>query len=380
MSQGQQTIIAPNQIGSYRFKRTIGEGAFSVVKAALHEMTNKYYACKIVAKNRLNLDQDLEERFIAETRINQQMHHPYVVQICDLLKDDINYYIFMEFCPGGDLFQFIIDRGKLTENEAKVITYQIFLAIQYIHKLGVSHRDLKPENILLDENGNVKISDFGLSKFIAPSGLVVTPCGSPCYASPECLSGKPYDGRTTDIWSIGVILFAMATGRLPWTKKNQTKLFEQIRSGDYTIPLGLNPQCSDLITKLLTVDHKARITADDALKHPWFKDIDPKIYGNYTFSGTISLKIVDRFFEHEDRNNDVIYDPDDILFRSYFPISFDKVQRTILGKSHLQNQWRQLKQSTSANSSFGPKSRAKIIIPRSSSKTVNPKVRPSPLL
>ena len=306
---GQQTIIAPNQIGPYRFKGTIGEGAFSVVKVAQHEITNQFYACKIVPKNRLK-DPDLEERFIAETRINQQMHHINVVQICDLLKDDINFYIFMEFCPGGDLFHFIIDRGKLTESEAKIIILQILRAIHYVHNLGVSHRDLKPENILLDSNGNAKVSDFGLSKFIGPNGLVITPCGSPCYASPECLSGQPYDGRTTDIWSIGVILFALVTGRLPWTKKNQSQLFQQIRTGDYTIPLVLTADCKDIISKMLTVDCKARITDLDAINHPWFSDVNllQKDVNSVNVSGQISLRIVDRFFDDDDHQYFVNYE------------------------------------------------------------------------
>ena len=379
---GQQTIIAPNQIGPYRFKGTIGEGAFSVVKVAQHEITNQFYACKIVPKNRLK-DPDLEERFIAETRINQQMHHINVVQICDLLKDDINFYIFMEFCPGGDLFHFIIDRGKLTESEAKIIILQILRAIHYVHNLGVSHRDLKPENILLDSNGNAKVSDFGLSKFIGPNGLVITPCGSPCYASPECLSGQPYDGRTTDIWSIGVILFALVTGRLPWTKKNQSQLFQQIRTGDYTIPLVLTADCKDIISKMLTVDCKARITDLDAINHPWFSDVNllQKDVNSVNVSGQISLRIVDRFFDDDDHQYFVNYEQlrENDLCHSYFPISFEKVQKSIHGKSHIHNQWRKLRNSMSANASFGSKVRPKIIVPRNASKTVKV-LKPSPLI
>lgn len=118
----------------------------------------------------------------------------------------------------------------------------------------------------------MKISDFGLSKFVGNSGIVETPCGSPCYASPECLSGHGYDGRISDVWSIGVIMFAMVTGQLPWTKRNQTQLFNQIRKGDYKIPSFLSEECKDLIRRLMTVDVSQRITIEEALNHPWFKN------------------------------------------------------------------------------------------------------------
>lgn len=266
-----QTILAPSRIGPFLFRGTVGAGAFSVVKLAFHVHSKLYFACKVVPRNRLN-HEDLEQRFEMEIRINQQMHHSGVVQIVDLLKDDMNYYIFMEFCPNGELFKYIVDRTKLTEDEAAIFMYEFLDAIHYVHSLGVAHRDLKPENLLLDSSGKLKISDFGLSKFVGNSGIVETPCGSPCYASPECLSGHGYDGRISDVWSIGVIMFAMVTGQLPWTKRNQTQLFNQIRKGDYKIPSFLSEECKDLIRRLMTVDVSQRITIEEALNHPWFKN------------------------------------------------------------------------------------------------------------
>lgn len=294
---GIGTIIAPSRVGNFIFRGTVGSGAFSVVKLSYHEELKQFFACKIVPRNRINSD-DLEQHFELEIRINQQMHHQGVVQIVDLQKDDLNYYIFMEFCPNGELFKYIVDRGRLSEPEAVVLLKQMLEALKYVHSLGVAHRDLKPENLLLDPTGRVKISDFGLSKFVKSSGLVDTPCGSPCYASPECLSGQPYDGRKSDVWSMGVIMFAMVTGQLPWTKRNQTQLFNQIKKGEYTIPPYLSDECQNLLSRLLTVDGNARITLDEALAHPWMTGggqgemaVAPNAFT------MVSLKKVDAFFE-----------------------------------------------------------------------------------
>ena len=296
-------VVEPIQIGPYKLRGTVGDGAFSVVKLVKHVETNQYFACKIVPKARLNTAH-LEERFEIEIRIAQQMHHPGIVELCDLLKDENNYYVIMEFCPNGELFQFIVDRTNLTEHEAKPLFRQICEALSYVHDQGVSHRDLKPENLLIDNMGRIKISDFGLSRFLDKNGLVKTPCGSPCYASPECISGKPYDGKTTDVWSIGVILYAMLTGQLPWTKRNQAQLFKQIKTGDYTIPDELSADATSLISGLLTVDPRRRLTIEQVLQHPWLRDIDTQYQFPRQILHHVNTKNVDRFFDIE------VSDPD----------------------------------------------------------------------
>ena len=287
-------VKTPAQIGPYVLRGTIGEGAFSVVKLCYHQKESKYYACKIIPKSRIR-DNNLEKRFETEIRIDQQLHHPGIVGLIEIMKDDANCYLIMEFCPNGELFQYIVDRKKLTEDEAKTLILQVMDTVKYIHSMGVTHRDLKPENILVDQVGHLKISDFGLSRFVGKNNLVTTPCGSPCYASPECISGKAYNGKTNDVWSVGVILYAMVTGQLPWTKRNQTQLFEQIKKGEYSIPSYVSKGCCDLIRKLMTVDCKKRITLSNAMSHPWFADaksaeITP------TTQKVISLKKVDEFF------------------------------------------------------------------------------------
>ena len=224
MSEGEIDAVIPNKIGAYRMRAVVGDGAFSVVKLVYNEETQTYYACKIVPRSRINT-KALQDRFELEIRINQQLHHPGIVKLFDLLSDENNFYVIMEFCQSGELFQYIVDRGPLSEQDARPFVRQILECLEYIHRQNVTHRDLKPENLLLDQLGRVKLSDFGLSRFLGKDGLVETPCGSPCYASPECISGAPYDGKTTDVWSVGVILYAMLTGQLPWTKRNQAQLF-----------------------------------------------------------------------------------------------------------------------------------------------------------
>jgi serine/threonine protein kinase len=168
----------PDSIGPYELRGVIGEGAFSVVRLAYLDDDVDFFACKILPRVRMSAH-NMERRFECEIRAIQQLHHPGIVQLVDLFTDETNYYIIMEFCPHGELFHYIIERDHLCESEAKLFVRQVLDALAHVHAAGVCHRDLKPENLLLDRSGRVKISDFGLSRFVAPSGLVDTPCGSP---------------------------------------------------------------------------------------------------------------------------------------------------------------------------------------------------------
>lgn len=287
------------RLGKYVFKGSLGKGSFGSVDLTVDTETHKYFACKVISKKCLNTEQ-LQIKFETEIRVLQQLHHPYIIELTDLLKDDDNYYVFMEFCPKGELFQTIIEHHHLNEQQAKGYIKQIFEALQFIHAQGIAHRDLKPENILFDQLGNIRISDFGLSRFVGRNGLVETACGSPCYASPECISGKPYDARKSDIWSCGVVLFAMVTGQLPWTKRNQFQLFEQIRSAQFSIPEFLSDNCKDLIKRLMEPDMDKRITIDEALEHPFLQKAPISLMPPRTHGCSLSLRMIDNFFTRED--------------------------------------------------------------------------------
>lgn len=213
----------------------------------------------------------------------------------DILQDAANYYAVAEFCPNGELFQYIADQTRLPEDDAKVKIMEIMDTVRYIHGLGIVHRDLKPENILLDHQGHLKIVDFGLSRYVRRDGLVETACGSPCYASPECVTGEPYNGKANDVWSVGVVLFAMVTGRLPWTKRKEGRLFEQIRKGEYVVPEHVSNMCRDLIQRMLTVDWEKRITMDQAMEHKWFEGGKRIVHGRRV-AKMMSMRKVDEFF------------------------------------------------------------------------------------
>jgi serine/threonine protein kinase len=294
-------IVEPPRIGAYIFRGVIGEGAFSRVRLVIHEPTREYYACKIIPKNRVG-NENVQHRFEIEIRANQTLHHPGIVHLFDLLTDSNNFYVIIEFCPNGDLYQYIITSGFVPEDEARVFTRQLLEALQYVHSMDISHRDLKPENLLLDKTGVLKVSDFGLASFMHPDSLVITACGSPCYASPECLSGEPYNGRTTDVWSVGVIVYAMVTGALPWTETNQSGIFNQIRVGEYHIPKILSGDCRTFLKRLLTVDITKRATIAQALQHPWLTHVE--VEWEACPAVLVSLKRVDRFFSTYDFDDD----------------------------------------------------------------------------
>lgn len=280
-------------LGPYRFTGTIGDGATSIVRLC-RNASGEFLACKIVEKSLLRTA-DIRARFEQEVRVNQQLHHPGVVEMLDLYADKHNYYMFLEFCPGGNLFDHVIDQTRLMEDEAKPLFRQLLETVAYLHSLGISHRDLKPENILMTRDGKLKLSDFGMSRFVDSEGLVSTSCGSSNYASPECLSGDRYNGRTTDMWSCGVILYAMITGQLPWTKRNQAELFEQIKAGDYTIPKYISEDAQSLIRGLMHVDCDERLTAEQALSHPWLANV-PQQHDPKQQRACVSLRQVDQYF------------------------------------------------------------------------------------
>jgi serine/threonine protein kinase len=270
------------------------------------------------------------------------------------MSDDNNFYVVMEFCPNSDLYQYIVTRGRVPEDEARLFAVQICDTLDCIHRLGISHRDMKPENLLIDREGSLKISDFGLATFIGDDGLVNTPCGSPCYASPECLSGYPYDGRATDMWSVGVIIYVMVTGTLPWTQRTQSGLFEQIKHGAYIVPKGLTGPCQLFIRGLMAVDIQKRLTAKQAKEHPWLSLVPvqwPRHCGRF-----LSLKKVDQFFSSYGFEEDAkVWQRLGERQVSSGALPFFKVRRAIgtKGKAQLQSD-DVLKSRAAARGSVGP--------------------------
>ena len=298
----EQIPLIPEKIGQFVFRGNLGEGATSVVKLAFDTNSKTYFACKVISKTRLSTEAR-QQKFEMEIRIMQELHHPGIVELHELLQDDNFYYVFMEFCSNGELFDYIVNHKKLNENESKNMLRQLVEALKYIHSKGIAHRDLKPENLLLDTFHHIKLTDFGLSKkFIDTNSnhLCKTPCGSPFYTSPETLNGslqKSYDPFKADIWSAGVILYVMVTGMVPWTAaRNSIQLYNQIKKGEYTTPTFLSDSCRDLINRMMCVDVEKRITLDEILKHKFMLNAEKVLTAVRDKPCAVSAKMLDEFF------------------------------------------------------------------------------------
>ena len=258
-------------IGDYIIKKTIGTGTFSIVKLGIHRITLKKVAIKILDKNKIESKDDLE-RIIREMQILTEMNHQNVIKVFKIYEEENNFSLIMEYCEEGELFNYIVKKQRLSEDEASYFFYQIINGIEYIHSKGIAHRDLKPENLLIGKNKILKIIDFGLSNFYDGQKRLQTPCGSPCYASPEMVKGKKYDGFNIDIWAIGVILFAMLCGYLPFEddENDNDVLFNQIIKNKIDYPPFLSELSLDILKKILVSDPLKRITIEEIKKHEFY--------------------------------------------------------------------------------------------------------------
>ena len=265
-------------IGNYLLYDQIGMGSFSKVTKAIHLITEQTVAVKILEKEKIEDEIDIE-RIIREIEILKTIMHPNIAQMYETYSTVHNIYLMMEFVEGGDLFDYITKNSFLSEPIACHIYRQIVSVLDYLTEMGISHRDIKPENILLDKSyKNIKFIDFGLSNYCKNKELLHSSCGSPCYASPEMLSGRPYRGVTTDVWSSGVVLYSMLVGSLPFDDQEIQKLYEQIKLGKFYLPSTLSLEAIDLLKRILEVNPKKRITLKDIKEHPWFTKTQNPLY------------------------------------------------------------------------------------------------------
>ncbi|KAL0075285.1 kinase-like domain-containing protein [Phycomyces blakesleeanus] len=262
-------------IGDYWLGKTIGRGASGRVKLGIHRRTGELVAVKMIARSQLVSSSSTSRSVQRELAVLQLLYHPNLVELRQVLQDTFYVYFVMEYVQGGELFQVLSDRGRLPETEVRALFSQLMTGLSWCHSHHICHRDLKPENILLDKDKkNIKIADFGMSSIISPGDLLRTSCGSPHYASPEIIKGTPYDGRATDIWSTGVILYVLLTGHLPFDDPNMGRLLSKIKTGRYRrLPKYLSDEARDLLQRLLVVDPKERMTAKDVLQHSWLQPI-----------------------------------------------------------------------------------------------------------
>ena len=262
-------------VGQYMLGKAIGEGTFGKVKLAIHLPTGEKVAVKILEKARIKEQADVR-RVNREIKILKKSRHRNVIQLYEVLDTQNSIYLIMENCEGGEMFDYIVQHKHVPEIQACKFFHQIIDGVENLHINEITHRDLKPENLLLKSSKNgwlVKIVDFGLSNTHEGGRLLSTACGSPCYAAPEMIAGKKYVGPLADIWSLGVILFALVCGYLPFEDQNTSVLYKKILSGEYKTAKWISAEVSDLIRNILETDPAKRYNVSDIRKHAWYKQV-----------------------------------------------------------------------------------------------------------
>ena len=289
----EQKTKAQRKLDQYQIDKTIGEGTFGKVKLGIHIPTGEKVSIKILEKDKIQ-DKEDSKRISREIKILKLLNHPNIIKIYQIIEDSKNYYIIMEYAKGGELFDYIVKKKHLSEKESSIFFYQLINAIEFIHKKNISHRDIKPENLLLKSNLILTLIDFGLSIQYYDKELLNTPCGSPCYAAPEMIMGKKYNGLYSDLWSCGIVLYAMVCGYLPFEDKDNEKLYRKIINGK-------------------------RLSINDIKNHPFLelgKSFYKKEFKNYLEFGddikkeNINVDIVERIIQNYDvkKSKDEIID------------------------------------------------------------------------
>ncbi|XP_018115621.1 serine/threonine-protein kinase BRSK2 isoform X3 [Xenopus laevis] len=255
-------------VGPYRLEKTLGKGQTGLVKLGVHCVTCQKVAIKIV--NREKLSESVLMKVEREIAILKLIEHPHVLKLHDVYENKKYLYLILEHVSGGELFDYLVKKGRLTPKEARKFFRQIISALDFCHSHSICHRDLKPENLLLDEKNNIRIADFGMASLQVGDSLLETSCGSPHYACPEVIRGEKYDGRKADIWSCGVILFALLVGALPFDDDNLRQLLEKVKRGVFHMPHFIPPDCQNLLCGMIEVDPTKRLTLEAIQKHTWY--------------------------------------------------------------------------------------------------------------
>ena len=264
----------PNsQVSFYKYGRLIGRGAFGKVNLGLHILTGRIVAIKSFNKNNLK-NERAKSKIYHEINLMKNLRHSSVVKLLDTFETKNYILIIMENISGGDLLSFVKKRTKLNEKICKFIFKQLLQAIKFIHTKNIIHRDIKLDNVLIDLNNNIKLCDFGVGKMVHEGEILTDQCGTPAYIAPEILENKGYEGPPVDIWSSGVVLYAMLSGTVPFRANNLNDLQNMIMTGTFKEINDISKESNDLLHKLLQVNPKKRITIDEALSHPWLNNIN----------------------------------------------------------------------------------------------------------
>lgn len=263
-------------IGDYYITNTIGLGSTAKVKLGKHKVTGEKVAIKIIKKKLFDQKPDLSIKLQREIAVMRVLNHPNLLKFINFYESEKYVYLILELGSNGELYDLLVDNGPPSASYSLKFFREIVYGLDFLHTHNICHRDIKPENILLSSCYNVKIADFGFARFLK-SNAAETSCGSPHYAAPEVIKAQPYDGKAADVWSVGVVLYTLLTGRRPFEDKSVKNLLQKIKNADYQMP-DLPPDVQDIIAKMLTVNPSERITISEIKKHPAFHLLLPEGY------------------------------------------------------------------------------------------------------
>ncbi|XP_037918674.1 phosphorylase b kinase gamma catalytic chain, liver/testis isoform isoform X6 [Hermetia illucens] len=268
----------------YEPKEILGRGISSTVRRCIEKETGKEFAAKIIDLGAETGDSSPQQMLEATRQeifiLRQVMGHPYIIDLQDVFESDAFVFLVFELCPKGELFDYLTSVVTLSEKKTRTIMRQVFEGVEYIHSKNIVHRDLKPENILLDDNHNVKITDFGFARHLSEGQKLFDLCGTPGYLAPETLKcnmfeGSPGYSKEVDVWACGVIMFTLLVGCPPFWHRKQMVMLRNIMEGKYSFTspewADISEDPKDLIRKCLVVDPEKRITVSEALRHPFFQ-------------------------------------------------------------------------------------------------------------
>jgi 5'-AMP-activated protein kinase catalytic alpha subunit len=269
MSSSAAAAVVPQHLGDYLILETLGKGSFGKVKRGLHKPTSMPVAIKILNRQKLH-KANMDKKIRREIKILSLFRHPNICRLYEVIQTPADIFLIMEYIDGGELYDYIVHQGKLNEAAARYVFQQIVCALEYCHHFRVVHRDLKPENILLGANLQVKIIDFGLANLMRDGDFLATSCGSPNYAAPEVISGRLYFGPEVDVWSCGVVLYALLCGCLPFDEDTIPQLFAKIKKGKYSVPSFITAGARALLEQVICVDPLVRLTIPQIRDNAWF--------------------------------------------------------------------------------------------------------------
>ena len=318
-----------NPIGDYLLNKEIGSGGFAKVVEATHIPTGEKVAVKIMDKAQIFSEPLNLNRIQREIAILKIVRHNNIIKLYELMETPDKIYMVMEYCNGGELFDYIVSKQHLTERQACRFFQEIINCLEYLHSLNIAHRDIKPENLLLNKiknKINLKLIDFGISNCYTMEKLLTTPCGTASYAPPEMHKGEEYYGLLSDIWSAGVVLYAMVFGYLPFCEDDEDININNIIQGNYEIPEEASPELADLLIHLLDINPLTRYDLDQIKEHPWFNMVKNYKYIPGVIEGynkiPIDMKIVDLCEQYGYDKNQVIENVEKCHYNKYSAVYY----------------------------------------------------------